>query len=149
MPVRLQDQPFDAGAELALFSSSLTDSGAVVSFTGLCRSLAADGERLVAMTLEHYPGMAQAALESIEGQACERWPLERLLLVHRFGRMVPGDPIVLVLAASKHRAAAFAAAEFAMDYLKTHAPFWKLEETADGAEWVASRQTDDAAAARW
>lgn len=149
MPVRLQSGLFDSAAELALFGRGLAASGAVVSFTGICRDRAAGGEQLIAMTLEHYPDMAEAELSRIETEARRRWPLEDLLLIHRFGRILPGEPIVLVLAASEHRAAAFAAAEFAMDYLKTQAPFWKLEETASGADWVAARGIDDAAAARW
>lgn len=149
MAVRLQSEPFDAAAELAGFSAGIERAGAVVSFTGICRNKSASGADLTAMTLEHYPDMAQAELERIEAEARERWPLEDLTIVHRFGRLVPGEPIVLVLAASEHRAAAFAAAEFAMDYLKTRAPFWKLEETADGADWVASREIDEAAAGRW
>jgi molybdopterin synthase catalytic subunit len=149
MAVRLQSAAFDAGAELARFSASLGQSGAVVSFTGVCRGTAANGEPLLAMTLEHYPEMALGELERIEVQARGRWPIEDMLLVHRFGRLVPGDPIVLVLTASPHRAAAFEAAEYAMDFLKTQAPFWKLEETARGATWVAAREGDEKATARW
>jgi molybdopterin synthase catalytic subunit len=147
--VRLQTQAFDAGQELSGFSAGLRRAGAVVSFSGICRDTAANGEQLVAMTLEHYPGMAEAELSRIETEARSRWPLEDMLIVHRFGRLVPGDPIVLVLAASAHRAAAFEAAEFAMDFLKTQAPFWKLEETRAGADWVASRSADDDAVDRW
>lgn len=149
MTVRLQEGPFDAGAELSAFTAGLTSSGAVVSFSGICRGTGADGAPLVAMTLEHYPDMAEAELSRIEAEARARWPLEDALLVHRFGRLVPGDPIVLVLTASEHRAAAFEAASFMMDFLKTQAPFWKLEETAAGTGWVAARDADEAARGRW
>jgi molybdopterin synthase catalytic subunit len=149
MAVRLQEGPFDAGAELSRFTAGLKTSGAVVSFTGVCRGIGADGTPLAAMTLEHYPDMAAAELSRIEAEARARWPLEDALVVHRFGRLVPGDPIVLVLAASEHRAAAFEAASFMMDFLKTQAPFWKLEETAAGTGWVAAREADEAARQKW
>lgn len=149
MSVRLQAAPFDASAELARFSAGLKRSGAVVSFSGICRATGADGTPLAAMTLEHYPDMAEAELLHIEAEARARWPLEDSFVLHRFGRLVPGDPIVLVLTASEHRAAAFEAASFMMDFLKTDAPFWKLEETATGTGWVASRETDAAARERW
>ncbi len=149
MSVRLQEGPFDAGAELSRFSAGLKTSGAVVSFTGVCRGTGADGAPLAAMTLEHYPGMAEAELARIEAEARARWPLEDSFLLHRFGRLVPGDPIVLVLAASEHRAAAFEAASFMMDFLKTQAPFWKREETAAGTGWVDAREADEAARDRW
>lgn len=149
MTVRIQAEPFDVGAEIARLTANRPEIGAVVTFTGLCR---ADGETgtIRAMTLEHYPGMAEAELERIEAQAKERWPLGETLLVHRYGRLVPGDPIVLVVTTSAHRQAAFEAAEFLMDYLKTRAPFWKQEEAVTGdAQWVAAKGTDDAAAERW
>jgi molybdopterin synthase catalytic subunit len=149
MAVRLQAEPFDAGAELSRFTAGLKTSGAVVSFTGVCRGTGADGAPLAAMTLEHYPDMAAAELARIEAEARARWPLEDSFVLHRFGRLVPGDPIVLVLAASLHRAAAFEAASFMMDFLKTQAPFWKLEETAAGTGWVAAREADEAAKDRW
>jgi molybdopterin synthase catalytic subunit len=149
MSVRLQAEPFDAGAELAQFSAGLKFSGAVVSFSGICRGTGADGATLRAMTLEHYPEMAEAELSRIEADARSRWLLEDCLIVHRYGRLVPGDPIVLVLAASEHRASAFEAASFMMDYLKTQAPFWKLEETEAGASWVDAKSEDDRARDRW
>jgi molybdopterin synthase catalytic subunit len=148
MAVRLQRELFEAGAEIARLTAGRTDVGAVVTFTGLCRR---DGETgpIAAMTLEHYPGMAEAELGRLEGEARRRWSLLDVLVVHRFGRLVPGDPIVLVVTLAHHRGEAFAAAEFLMDYLKTRAPFWKQEEGAGGAQWVAAKGSDDEAAARW
>ncbi|MFC5066775.1 molybdenum cofactor biosynthesis protein MoaE [Flaviflagellibacter deserti] len=142
MAVRLQSEPFDAGAEIARLTKGRTDVGAVVSFTGLCR---ADGETgaISAMTLEHFPGMAEEELGRLETQARERWPLLDCLIVHRYGRLVPGDPIVLVIALSGHRQAAFEAANFLMDYLKTSAPFWKNEESESGSQWVSAKVEDD------
>jgi molybdopterin synthase catalytic subunit len=145
MTVRIQREDFDVGAEIAALSRGRHDVGAVASFTGICR---ADGGT-AAMTLEHYPGMAEAEIESHVAEAQTRWPLMGVTVIHRFGRMVPGDNIVLVVVASSHREAAFAAAEFLMDYLKTRAPFWKKEEREGGADWVRARATDDTAAARW
>jgi molybdopterin synthase catalytic subunit len=145
MTVRIQREDFDVGAEIAALSQGRHDVGAVASFTGICR---ADGG-IAAMTLEHYPGMAEAEIESHVAEAQSRWPLMGVTVIHRFGRMVPGDNIVLVVVASSHREAAFAAAEFLMDYLKTRAPFWKKEEREGGADWVRARATDDTAAARW
>jgi molybdopterin synthase catalytic subunit len=145
MTVRVQREDFDVGAEIAALSQGRHDVGAVASFTGICR---ADGG-IAAMTLEHYPGMAEAEIESHVAEAQTRWPLMGVTVIHRFGRMVPGDNIVLVVVASSHREAAFAAAEFLMDYLKTRAPFWKKEEREGGADWVRARATDDTAAARW
>ncbi len=146
MTVRLQREDFDVGAEIARLTQGRTDIGAVATFTGICRG---DGERFAAMTLEHYPGMAEAEIARHVEEAQTRWPLLGVTVIHRYGRMVPGDNIVLVVTASVHREAAFAAAEFLMDYLKTRAPFWKKEERAGGADWVEARQSDDAAAARW
>jgi molybdopterin synthase catalytic subunit len=148
MAVRLQTEPFDTGAELARMTVGREDAGAVVSFTGICR---ADGETgtITAMTLEAFPEMAEAELSRIEAEARTRWPLIESLIVHRHGRLVPGDPIVLVVTLSAHRAAAFEAANFVMDYLKTSAPFWKKEERADGVQWVAAKAEDDAARERW
>jgi molybdopterin synthase catalytic subunit len=142
MAVRLQSEPFDTGAEIARLTEGRTDVGAVVSFTGLCR---ADGETgaISAMTLEHFPGMAEEELGRLETQARERWPLLDCLIVHRYGRLVPGDPIVLVIALSGHRQAAFEAANFLMDYLKTSAPFWKNEESESGSQWVSAKVEDD------
>ncbi len=141
MTVRLQSEPFDTGVEIARLTEGRTDVGAVVTFTGLCR---ADGETgaISAMTLEHFPGMAEEELGRLEAQARERWPLLDCLIVHRYGRLVPGDPIVLVIALSGHRQAAFEAANFLMDYLKTSAPFWKNEESDGGSFWVKAKEDD-------
>jgi len=144
MTVRIQAEDFDVGAEIAALSRGRTDVGAVASFTGVCR-----GGDIVAMTLEHYPGMAEAEIARHVAEAERRWPLLGVTVIHRHGRLVPGDNIVLVASASSHREAAFAAAEFLMDYLKTQAPFWKKEERAGGDGWVDARKSDDAAAARW
>ncbi len=149
MAVRLQREPFDVAAEIRLLTAGRTDVGAVVTFSGICRDMAGD-QRITAMTLDHYPAMAQAELQRIETEARSRWPLLGSTIIHRFGRMEPGDDIVLVVTASAHRAAAFEAASFLMDYLKTRAPFWKREETVTGdARWVSARDEDDTAAARW
>lgn len=149
MAVRVQPEPFDVGAEVARLTAGRTDIGAVVTFTGLVRGTH-EGAALVSMTLEHYPGMTQAELARVETEAQERWPLAASLVVHRVGELAPGDPIVLVVTASAHRQAAFEAAEFLMDYLKTRAPFWKKETGADGGgNWVDARDSDDAATARW
>lgn len=146
--VRVQAGPFDAGAEQARLCAGRSDVGAVVAFTGLCRS---EGNRLAALELEHYPGMAEAEIARVADEACRRWPLLGLTAIHRHGRIAPGEPIVLVIAASSHRQAAFAAAEFLMDFLKTRAPFWKKEHRVDGSsgEWVEAKDSDDAATARW
>jgi len=146
--IRLQREPFDAAAEAAKLTRGRTDIGAVVTFTGICRGDEA-GEPIAALTLEHYPGMAEAEIERHVAEAATRWPLSGVTVVHRYGRIVPGEDIVLVVTASSHRAAAFAAAEFLMDYLKTRAPFWKQVEQADGKIWVESKSADDAAAERW
>ncbi|MBB5048343.1 molybdopterin synthase catalytic subunit [Rhodopseudomonas rhenobacensis] len=143
--IRIQHADFDLAQEIATLTAGRTDIGAVVSFSGICRG---DGG-LAAMTLEHYPGMAEAEIERHAHEACARWPLTGVTVIHRVGRLTPGDNIMMVLAASAHRQAAFQAAEFLMDYLKAHAPFWKREENADGSTWVAAQQHDDAAAARW
>ena len=149
MAVRVQEADFDVATEIRALTAGRRDLGAVVTFTGLVRD-SADGPRLIAMTLEHYPGMTEAELARVEAEARRRWPLAASLIVHRHGRLVPGDNIVLVVAASAHRQAAFAAAEFLMDYLKTSAPFWKKEELSDGtARWVSAKGEDDTAAARW
>jgi molybdopterin synthase catalytic subunit len=144
MTVRIQREDFDIGVEVALLSKGRTDIGAVATFTGVCR-----GDGIAAMTLEHYPGMAEAEIARHVADAQSRWPLLGVTVIHRFGRMVPGDNIVLVVVAAAHREPAFAAAEFLMDYLKTRAPFWKKEEHAEGAQWVAAKGRDDAAAERW
>ncbi len=145
--VRVQEAPFDVAAEYAAFRAGLS-CGAVVSFTGVVRDHGADA-RIVAMTLEHYPGMTERALEEIAQEACRRWPLRKVLVIHRFGRLQPDEDIVLVITASDHRRDAFEAAQFLMDWLKTKAPFWKLEETDRGARWVEAKSSDDEAAARW
>ncbi|MBL8565344.1 MAG: molybdenum cofactor biosynthesis protein MoaE [Hyphomicrobiaceae bacterium] len=149
MAVRVQPGDFDIGAEVARLVAGDTEIGAVVTFTGTVRG-EAKGDAIVAMELEHYPGMTEAELERIEAEAAARWPLQRSLVIHRYGRLAPGDNIVLVVTASRHRQAAFEAAEFLMDFLKTRAPFWKKETRADGSGgWVDARVTDDDALARW
>ncbi|MEJ1160741.1 molybdenum cofactor biosynthesis protein MoaE [Prosthecomicrobium sp. N25] len=146
--VRVQAEPFDTEAEVARLTAGRTDVGAVVTFAGLCR---AEGGTLAALELEHYPGMAEAEIVRVAEEAARRWPVMGLTAIHRFGRIAPGAPIVLVVATSSHRHAAFEAAAFLMDFLKTRAPFWKKEHRADGTEggWVDAREADDAAAARW
>ena len=146
--VRVQEAPFDAAAEYADFSRRKDGRGAVVMFTGCVRDYSEDAH-VSAMTLEHYPGMTEKAMAAIVGEACRRWPLKAVRVIHRHGRLEPGEDIVLVLVASDHRADAFAACQFLMDWLKTRAPFWKLEETPEGPRWVEAKASDDAAAARW
>lgn len=148
LTVRIQRDDFDAAAESAKLVRGQADVGAIVAFSGICRG--GEGEdAIAAMTLEHYPGMAEAEIMRHVQEAARRWPLQGASVIHRHGRMVPGDNIVLVVTASRHRAAAFAAAEFIMDFLKTSAPFWKHEERAGGARWVEAKAEDDAARARW
>lgn len=146
--VRIQAADFDIGAEIALMTQGRTDVGAVVTFSGLCRD---EAGTLAALELEHYPGMAEAEIARIAQEALDRWPLLGLTAIHRFGKIAPGENIVLVVAASTHRQAAFEAASFLMDYLKSRAPFWKKEHRADGStgSWVDAKEADDAAAARW
>jgi molybdopterin synthase catalytic subunit len=151
--VRIQRDPFDAAAEVAAVTRGRTDIGAVVTFTGICRGDEAD-ESITALTLEHYPGMAEAEIERHVSEAGQRWPLSGVTVIHRTGRIVPGEDIVLVVTTSTHREAAFNAAEFLMGYLKTKAPFWKQVEKRKGtadtqATWVEAKNEDDAAAARW
>ena len=146
--IRLQRESFDAAAEAARLTRLRTDIGAVVTFTGLCRA-DENGEAIAALTLEHYPGMAEAEIARHVEAAQSRWALLGVTVIHRYGRIAPGEPIVLVVTASSHRQAAFAAAEFLMDYLKTRAPFWKRVEKPAGAAWVEAKTTDDAAAERW
>jgi molybdopterin synthase catalytic subunit len=146
--IRIQQGDFDVAREIAALTNGRTDIGAVVSFSGICRG-SEGGEEIAALTLEHYPEMAEAEIKRHADEAMSRWALDGLTIVHRFGRIEPGANIVLVVTASKHRQAAFQAAEFLMDYLKTSAPFWKREESATGAGWVEAREHDDAAAARW
>lgn len=148
MVVRVQEADFDMGAEMDRMRAGRVDIGALVSFTGLVRGTAA-GEAIDAMTLEHYPGMTESALARIEAQAVARWTLQATLIIHRTGRLRPGDQIVLVATASPHRADAFAAAEFLMDYLKSRAPFWKKEGTPGGGKWVDARDSDETALERW
>ena len=144
--VKVQSEDFDAGALTRALSAGRTDIGAVATFVGLVRG-AADGVQ--EMTLEHYPGMTEKALAEIADEACQRWNLMAVSVVHRVGALLPGEQIVYVGVAAAHRGEAFAACEFVMDYLKTRAPFWKKEQTAQGGHWVDARDTDDEAAARW
>jgi molybdopterin synthase catalytic subunit len=145
--VRLQGEPFDAAAEAAKLRHGRTDVGALVQFTGICRG-AEDGAPIAALTLEHYPEMAEMEIERHVAEACARWPLTGVTVIHRYGRIRPGEDIMMVAAASSHRQAAFAAAEFLMDYLKTRAPFWKQVETANARNWVAAKASDEAAVNR-
>jgi molybdopterin synthase catalytic subunit len=146
MRVAVQSAPFDLGAETASFAASAAGAGAVVTFTGLVRD---NGGRLSAMEIEHYPGMTEKAIAAIAAQAVARWSLSDALVIHRHGRLTAGEAIMMVATAAPHRADAFAAAEFLMDYLKSRAPFWKKEIGADGADWVAAKDTDEAALGRW
>ena len=146
--IRIQETDFDIAREIAALTAGRSDVGAVVTFSGICRG-SENGEPIAALTLEHYPGMAEAEIKRHTDEAMSRWPLTGLTVVHRVGRITPGENIVLVLAASQHRQAAFQAAEFLMDYLKANAPFWKREESASGTSWIAARDHDDDAAARW
>jgi molybdopterin synthase catalytic subunit len=146
--IRIQEADFDIAHEIAALTKGRTDIGAVVSFSGICRG-SENGEPIVALTLEHYPGMAEEEIKRHADEAMARWPLTGLTVIHRVGRIAPGENIVLVLTTSQHRQAAFHAAEFLMDYLKTNAPFWKREESARGSSWIEARDHDDAAAARW
>ena len=148
MPVRTQTQDFDAGAEIAALRKGNPKIGAVASFIGVCRD-ANDGEAVKKMTLEHYPGMTEKAIEKIISEARRRWDVMDALVIHRIGELKPTDQIVLVVVTGAHRGEAFAACEFIMDYLKTRAPFWKKEETPQGARWVEARASDDEAAERW
>jgi len=148
LTIRIQEADFDIAHEVASLTKDRTDIGAVVSFSGICRGTEGGGE-IAALTLEHYPGMAEAEIERHAREAMSRWPLQGLTVIHRFGRIEPGQNIVLVLTASQHRQAAFHAAEFLVDYLKTSAPFWKQEESARGTSWIEARTHDDAAARRW
>ena len=146
--IRVQAEDFDIGAEIDALCAGNNKIGGVATFVGLVRDIA--GEQTVgAMTLEHYPGMTEKKLAEIEAEAHIRWPLDASLVIHRYGRLEPGDQIVLVVTASAHRTAALEACQFLIDWLKTEAPFWKLEETPDGGKWVDARATDGAAAERW
>jgi molybdopterin synthase catalytic subunit len=146
--IRIQEADFDIAREIAALMQGRTDIGAVVTFSGICRG-GEGGDAIAALTLEHYPGMAEAEIGRHVEEAVSRWPLTGVTVVHRVGRIAPGENIVVVLTASAHRQAAFQAAEFLMDYLKANAPFWKREESAGGTNWVDARSHDDDAAARW
>ncbi|MFT7107789.1 MAG: molybdopterin synthase catalytic subunit [Yoonia sp.] len=146
MTVRVQADAFDAGAELNSFAKGRHDIGAVVSFTGIVRDTSGD---LHEMLIEHYPGMTENAISKIAGEAVQRWDLADVLVIHRYGSLQPGVPIMMVVTASVHRAAAFEAADFLMDYLKSRAPFWKKEITTSGATWVAAKDEDEDALNRW
>ncbi len=148
MTVRVQREDFDVGAEIAELTRGNPRIGGVASFIGLVRDIA-DGTGVSAMTLEHYPGMTEKQLATIVAEAKRRWPLEGCLVIHRYGRLEPTEQIVLVVTTSSHRQAALESCAFLIDWLKTRAPFWKVEDTADGARWVAARQSDDDAAAKW
>lgn len=144
--ISVQAEDFDAGREIDALTADAGVAGAVASFVGLVRD---ENKSLAAMTLEHYPGMTEKAIGEIVDTAMQRWSLFGVRVIHRIGRMLPGDRIVLVVVSSKHRGEAFAACEFIMDYLKTQAPFWKKEETPSGGHWVEARESDDEAASRW
>lgn len=146
--IRIQREDFDAALESAALTRGRLDIGAVVTFTGLCR---AENGKLAVLELEHYPGMAEEEIARVAAEAERRWPLQGLVAIHRYGKIAPGENIVLVVTAAAHRAAAFEAAEFLMDFLKTRAPFWKKEHNRDGSsgEWVEAKDDDDRAAERW
>ncbi len=146
MRVAVQSAAFEAGTEVSAFSAGVRGAGAVVSFTGLVRD---EGGRLSAMEIEHYPGMTEKAIAGMVEEAVARWSLVDALVIHRHGRLMPGEAIMMVATAGLHRGEAFAAAEFLMDYLKSRAPFWKKEFAADGAEWVATKDADEDALKRW
>ncbi len=146
--IRVQREDFDPGVELEAMTRGKTHIGGVTSFTGLVRDMAG-GTAITAMTLEHYPGMTEKQLAEIEAEAHRRWPLDAVLIIHRYGELKPGDRIVLVATASSHRDAAFDSCRFMIDWLKTKAPFWKLEATDAGSHWVEAKESDDAAADRW
>lgn len=148
MAVRVQTENFDAGDEINRMRLSRADTGAIAAFIGQVRDLN-DGSDIAAMTLEHYPGMTEKALENIVEQAKQRWDIYDALVVHRVGTLHPTDQIVLVVVSGAHRGEAFAACEFIMDYLKTEAPFWKKEQTAEGERWVEAKTSDDEARERW
>jgi len=146
MKIAVQSEPFDLGAETSAFCAAVAGAGAVVTFTGIVRN---DGGTLSAMEIEHYPGMTEKAIAAIADEAVRRWSLADVLVIHRHGRLAPGEAIMMVATAALHRADAFAAAEFLMDYLKSRAPFWKKEIGEGGADWVAAKDADEAALKRW
>ncbi|MCA8879982.1 MAG: molybdenum cofactor biosynthesis protein MoaE [Rhodobacteraceae bacterium] len=147
--VRVQSDPFDAAMEAAAFAvrAGALDAGAVVTFSGLVRG--GTGPKLLRLEIEHYPGMTERAIHAMRDEARERWQLSAAMVIHRYGSLAPGEPIMMVATAARHRAEAFSAAEFLMDYLKSRAPFWKKEVTEEGANWVAARDADEAALDRW
>jgi molybdopterin synthase catalytic subunit len=147
MRITVQSEPFDMGAEANVFAAAQTNAGAIVTFTGITRDNASGD--LDVMEIEHYPGMTERALTAIAAEAMTRWNLADCLVIHRFGRLAPSDPIMMVATAARHRADAFAAAEFLMDYLKSRAPFWKKEISKTSTDWVAARAEDEAALKRW
>jgi len=147
MRIAVQADPFDLGQEANAFAAGVARAGAVVTFTGVVRDLAGGG--LQAMEIEHYPGMTERAIKAIADEAAQRWSLADVLVIHRHGRLAPGAPIMMVATAAPHRKDAFEAAEFLMDYLKSRAPFWKKEITAEGADWVAAKEADEEALNRW
>ncbi|WP_146584878.1 molybdenum cofactor biosynthesis protein MoaE [Puniceibacterium confluentis] len=147
MRIVVQEEPFDLGAEAEAFAASRSDMGAIVTFTGVVRDLS--GKDLEVMEIEHYPGMTEKAVEKIASEAAQRWSLGDVLVIHRYGRLVPGDRIMMVATAAPHRRDAFEAADFLMDYLKSRAPFWKKEHTAATAGWVAAKDEDEDALSRW
>ena len=151
--IRVQREPFDPGAEINAFCARNATSGGIATFIGQMRDFRgktrAEGEAVAAMTLDHYPGMAERQLEALVKDACTRWPLDDVLVIHRHGALTPGEAIVLVATATTHRGDAFASCEFLMDWLKTQAPFWKKETTPAGAAWVEARESDDTQAAKW
>ncbi|NNJ66754.1 MAG: molybdenum cofactor biosynthesis protein MoaE [Boseongicola sp.] len=146
MVTRVQSAPFDMGAEVQAFTDGASGAGAIVTFSGLVRD---EGGTLSAMEIEHYPGMTEKALEAIRTEAVTRWSLTDALVIHRYGPLKPGEQIMMVATAARHRADAFQAAEFLMDYLKSRAPFWKKEKGADGETWVAAKDADENALKRW
>ena len=146
--IRVQMEDFDIGAEIQHMTEGKADVGALACFVGLVRDVAGD-DRIESMTLEHYPGMTERALEKLEAEARERWTLNDVVIVHRYGTLLPGDRIVLVATTAGHRQAALESCEFLIDWLKTKAPFWKKEETPEGARWVEAKESDDEQAARW
>jgi molybdopterin synthase catalytic subunit len=146
--IKVQSEDFDIGAEISRMTKDNTAIGGLTCFVGLVRDIAGD-TKISSMTLEHYPGMTERQLEKLEEEARQRWSLQDVLIVHRYGKLLPGDRIVLVITASSHREASLQSCEFLIDWLKTKAPFWKLEDTQSGEKWVAAREEDDAAAGRW
>lgn len=146
--IRVQTEDFDIGAEISRMTDGNTEIGGLASFVGLVRDYAGN-EKISSMTLEHYPGMTEKQLEKLEAEARERWQLQDVLIIHRYGELMPGDRIVLVVTASGHREASLESCQFLIDWLKTKAPFWKLEDRESGAEWVDSRDEDTVAADRW